>query len=82
MVYMAATVTAVEAVVVQDGGGGGGYYGGRGGSGGGGGGGGSGMQFQVPTSQEVCETHGDSPTFKGDILTERGMNRGGIVSLC
>jgi len=27
-------------------------------------------KLQVPKAQEVCDPHGDHPTYKGDILTE------------
>jgi hypothetical protein len=64
------------------GGRGGGYYGGRGGSGGGGGGG-SRMQFPGSGGDAYMRSRWGQPTIQGDYIRRmRGMNRGGIVSLC
>ena len=64
------------------GGRGGGYYGGRGGSGGGGGGG-SPMQFPGSGGDAYMRNRwGQSDIQRRYIDRMRGMNRGGIVSLC
>jgi len=67
------------------GGRGGGYYRSGSGGGGGGGSGGGGSRMQFPGAEGAGGMRGrwGQPTIQGDYIRRmRGMNRGGIVSLC